>query len=240
MKKFTSSRGTGIFSIAGGRSNVFLVHSGDKKILVDTGPRFMQKIVIRRLKKLGIQTIDYLVLTHTHFDHAANARAIKHFFNARVIVHVSEEEFLKSGDSPVPAGTNLFTGWLTGNFGKLANRMVKYQGCDADITIDHLLILSEDLKNIQIIHTPGHSAGSVSVIIDNEIALAGDTLFGTYPGSCFPPFADDRKLLFTSWELLLKTGCRVFFPSHGSVRTREQVSRELKKENKAIPRQQHL
>lgn len=229
MKKVTSSRGTGIISIAGGRSNVFLVHSGDTKILVDTGPAFMQKIILRRLRKLSIRTIDFLVLTHTHFDHAANARAIKNSFNARVIVHASEEEFLKSGDSPVPAGSNLFTGWLTGTFGKLANRVVKYQGCEADIIIDHQLILSEDLKNIQIIHTPGHSAGSVSVIIDNEIALAGDTLFGTYPGSCFPPFADDLKLLFQSWELLLKTGCSIFFPSHGSFRSREQVFRELNK-----------
>ncbi len=229
MKKLTSSKGTDIISIAGGRSNVFLINSGDKKILVDTGPRFMQKIVIRRLMKLGIRSIDYLILTHTHFDHAANARAIKNCFNARVIVHASEEGFLKSGDSPVPAGTNLFTGWLTRTSGKLANRLVKYQGCDADITFDQQLYLSEDLENIQVIHTPGHSAGSSSVIIDNEIALAGDTLFGTYPGSCFPPFADDRELLFTSWELLLETGCRVFFPSHGSVRTREQVSRELKK-----------
>ena len=229
MKKVTSSKGTDIISIAGGRSNVFLVHSGDTKILVDTGPAFMQKIIQRRLRKLSIRTIDFLVLTHTHFDHAANAGAIKNFFNARVIVHASEEKFLKSGDSPVPAGTNLFTRWLTGTFGKLANRMVKYQGCEADITIDHQLNLPEDLKNIQIIHTPGHSAGSVSVIIDNEIALAGDTLFGTYPGSCFPPFADDRKLLFKSWGLLLKTGCSIFFPSHGSVRTREQVFRELNK-----------
>lgn len=234
MKKVTSSQGTKIFSIASGRSNVFLVLSGNNKILVDTGPAFMQKIIFRRLRKLSIRTIDYIVLTHSHFDHAANARAIKDFFNARVIVHASEEEYLRSGDSPVPAGTNLFTGWLTGTFGKMANQMVKYQGCEADITIDHQLNLSEDLKNIQIIHTPGHSAGSVCVIIDNEIALAGDTLFGTYPGSCFPPFADDRKLLFKSWELLLKTGCSIFFPSHGSVRTREQVSRELNKRKRSL------
>lgn len=231
MKRITGRYGTEIISLAGGRSNVFLVLSGNNKILVDTGPAFMRKIIIRRLRKLSIRTIDYLVLTHTHFDHAANARAIKDFFNARVIVHASEEEFLRSGDSPVPAGTNLFTGWLTGTFGKLANRLVKYQGCDADITFDQQLNLSEDLRNIQIIHTPGHSAGSVSVIIDNEIALAGDTLFGTYPGSSFPPFADDLKLLFKSWELLLKNGCSVFLPSHGSVRTREQVSRELSKRN---------
>lgn len=226
-RQWATSAGTKVQMISGGRSNIFLVSDSRINILIDTGPAFMGRSLLRKLRRMHIGSIDFLVLTHTHFDHAANAYLIKDKCNAAIVVHQSEADYLLSGDSPVPAGTNAFTAWLVRNFGKTTESFVKYHSCNSDITVKEELDLSYSGINARIIHTPGHSSGSVSLVVDSEIALVGDTLFGTYPGSCFPPFADDEQELLKSWRKLLNTGCRIFLPSHGRARTREMLERKL-------------
>lgn len=228
MKQWITKSGSRILMISGGRSNIFLVTNNQTNILIDTGPAFMGRSLLKKLKRLNISSIDFLVLTHTHFDHAANAYLLKDNYKLKVIVHEAEAEFLSSGDSPVPAGTNAFTSWLVRNFGKATERFVRYHPCPADISVTQEFDFSLTGLNAGIIHTPGHSSGSLSLIVDQEIALVGDTLFGTYPDSCFPPFADDVPELLKSWQTLLNSGCRLFLPSHGRGRTREMLERHLK------------
>ncbi|MHC1775053.1 MAG: MBL fold metallo-hydrolase [Lentimicrobium sp.] len=232
MKQLKTISGTEIRLLIGGRSNVFLVSNNQTKILVDTGPAFSGKRLMKKLDHLSIKSIDYLILTHTHFDHAANAHKLKDKFGLKVVVHEAEAVYLLSGDSPVPAGTNVFTSWLVRNFGKWTNRMVVYQPCKADIMIKKESAFSFSGIDVEIIPTPGHSAGSMCLIVENEIGLAGDTLIGVFPGNCFPPFADDVTELMNSWEKLLNTGCRLFLPSHGNARTRKVVENELVKRRK--------
>lgn len=43
------------------------------------------------MKKLKIEKIDLLLLTHTHYDHAGNAKSIKDAYQARVAVHLDNE-----------------------------------------------------------------------------------------------------------------------------------------------------
>lgn len=229
MKQLTTTSGTKISVLAGGRSNVFMVSGKNINILVDTGPAYKCKGLLKKLDTFSINSIDYLLLTHTHFDHAANAQKIKAKFGLKVIVHEKEANYLLSGDSPVPAGTNAFTSWLSGTFGKWVGKMVRYSSCKADIVVYNDYDFSDTGVNARVIHTPGHSAGSLSLIVDNEIALVGDTLFGVYPGSCYPPFADCEPDLLKSWETLLETDCILFFPSHGRARTRKQIEVELSK-----------
>lgn len=204
---------------------MFLIFYDQSNILIDSGPGFMNKRLLQRLEKFKIETIDYLILTHSHFDHAANTSLIKEKFGARVVIHKSEAEYLLSGDSPMPAGTNAFSAGMVRNFSQKLVKTVRYKSCKADILANDALNLS---SGINIIHTPGHTIGSLSIIVDQEIALVGDTLFGIFPGSCFPPFADDVTSLIKSWESLVNSGCGLFLPSHGWGRTRDELAQNLK------------
>jgi len=78
-----------------------------------------------------------------------------------------------------------------------------------------------------LLHTPGHTPGSISVIIDNEIAIVGDTMFGVFWWSVYPPFASNPDKLIDSWEKLLETRCRIFLPSHGSANKRSLVEKDF-------------
>lgn len=197
-------------------------------VLVDTSPALFKKQLLDKIRSRNIHSIDYLILTHTHFDHAGNAATVKKKYAAKVIVHHLEAEYLLTGNSPLPDGTNRFTKWIVKYPGSFAARFFTYERCKADILISDVLDLPFKNGYIKIIHTPGHSSGSLSVIIDEEIALVGDSLFGTFPGSCFPPFADDVPQLLLSWKKLLNTHCKYYYPAHGGVIHRSLLEKALK------------
>jgi hydroxyacylglutathione hydrolase len=208
-----------------GRSNVYLVAGHSGLILVDTGRRSRWPDLERQLEEAGVARLDALVLTHSHFDHAENARRIRDTSGAKVIVHESESSFLERGDAPLPAGSVLLTRLLTRRLRRFLAPRFRYDGCTADVTVKDRLDLSPWGFNGYLLHTPGHCRGAMSVVLENEIALVGDTMVNVGPWSVFPPFADDVAQLLDSWRRLLETGCRIFLPGHGTAIGRPLLER---------------
>lgn len=240
MRTWSTSDGNKIIRILSGRSNVFLLTNGHSNILIDTSAGFMWKTLEKRLDILGIEQISLLILTHSHFDHAANAAKIKEKYKAQVIIHESEAKYLTTGDNILPTGTNPVTKFLVSTFAKKFRSVVLYQACDFDFLVDDVFDLSNFGFTAYLLHTPGHTQGSVSLIIDDEIALVGDTMFGIFRWTVFPPFASDQDQLLNSWDRLLKTKIRIFIPSHGSANSRALVERDLNKRNSTRTHKLHL
>lgn len=229
MRIWTTSNGYKIIQVLAGRSNVFLLTNKEKNILIDTSPKFMWNKLQNRLGQLKIEKIDFLILTHTHFDHAANAKRVKEKYNAQVIVHKDEAEYLAKGDNIIPEGTNPFSKTLVHLFSKQFASFAKYEPCQFDLVVDSDTDLNNSGFNARIIATPGHTVGSISIIIDDEIALVGDTMFGVFRWSVYPPFGNDKAEMIKSWSKLLNTNCKIFIPSHGSANSRSLVEKEYRK-----------
>ncbi len=228
MKEWITKNGYKIIRIVSGRSSVFLLTNGVDRILIDTSsPDSWEKINIR-LISLNIKTIDYLILTHTHYDHAGNACKIKENFKAKVIVHKDEKEIIQNGLNVVPKGTVLFTKIMVKLTKNIAKKMT-FQACRPDILVDSSLNLKNFGFNAYILHTPGHSKGSISVVIDNEITIVGDAMFGISRKSIFPPFADNISDMLKSWKKLLDTGSNIFLPAHGNENSRIKVEKNYNK-----------
>ncbi|MCU0462517.1 MAG: MBL fold metallo-hydrolase [Bacteroidales bacterium] len=225
MKSWTTSDGNKIIQVLSGRSNVILLTNGRSHILIDTSPGYIWNTLQKRLKKLRVEEIKLLILTHSHFDHAANARKIKERYNARVVIHRSEAKYLTTGDNILPTGTNPLSRFLVRVFAKQFDSYARYEPCTFDYIIDDTFNLTGFGFNAYLMHTPGHTAGSVSLIIDNEAAIVGDTMVGIFPWTILPPFASDTAQLINSWEKLLKTGCQIFIPSHGLAIKRARVKK---------------
>ena len=231
MKTWETKSGYRILRILSGRSNVFLITNGGKTILIDTGTNTKWKKLEKKLVDLNINHIDYLILTHTHFDHAANAHRIKRKFNALVFVHETEASYLRSGNNIIPDGTNMVTRSIINIFATRIFPRLKYEPCQPDILVNSSLDLNGFGFNAYIIHTPGHTIGSMSIIVDNEVAMVGDTMFGIFRWSVFPPYANDIKQMVKSWGLLLDTNCSIFIPAHGSANSRSLVRSDYNKRN---------
>lgn len=226
MKTWKTLSGHTVNQLLSGRSNVFLLSGKEKNILIDTGTKFRWKKLQKRLQKMNIKSIDYLILTHTHYDHAENSSRIKEKYHAKVIVHKNEISYLANGNNIVPQGTNLISKTLIFLFAKILLPLAKYDACQNDLTFDSIFSLNNLGFNAYLIHTPGHTPGSISLIIDDELALVGDTMFGVFPWSVYPPFANDPLGLLESWGKLLRTRCNVFIPSHGLANQRSLVEKD--------------
>lgn len=218
-----------------GRSNVYLLTNSVTNILIDTSVSKSWNRLLKQLYKLNILHVEYLILTHTHFDHAANANRIKEKFKCSVIVHKDVAKYLKKGESNIPGGTNFFTGFLVNILSKfVSTSILKYEPCDPDIIVDFDYDLKELGFKAFLKHTPGHTIGSMSLIIDDEIAIVGDTMFGIFINSIFPPYADDIDLMIRSWGNLLDTKCIRFLPSHGTANDRSLVQKDYDRRIKSL------
>lgn len=208
-----------------------MISAKQKNILVDTGPQSSYKKLLQNIKsvKSDNEIIDILILTHSHYDHCQNAFMIKKDFNSRIIMSESESAYVLKGYTPLPNGSFGITKFISFVGKKLGKRHFGYTPFSADTILKESYELTDNGLDIKLIDTNGHSIGSISVIVDNEIALVGDTMLGKFKQSIFPPFADDIDQMIRSWEKLLKTNCTTFLPGHGKEISRELVQKELEK-----------
>lgn len=222
-----------IYQTLNGRSNSFLIKCQNNYVLVDTGRQNSWKKLTAKLNELlGKTKLSYLILTHTHFDHAENAADLKNKYGCKIICHENEADNLKHGYNTLPQGTNPLTRFGVNLLGKSLQKHYKYEPAEPDILVDEKLDLSPSEFNAYIIHTPGHSKGSMSIIIDNEVAIAGDCIFGIFPNSAYPPFAEDPETMIKSWKKLLETDCKLFLPGHGKAISRVLLEKEYEKHKK--------
>ena len=215
-----TGKGTSIYTLTPARCNIYVVSRHSRIIIIDTGINFDRSRIEHALERRGIVP-EAIVLTHTHFDHAGNAAWLAGEYGAEVIVQEAESDSLARGDTPIPSGTYPLTKGIV-SIGRKIAPAFKYEPCTADHIFTDTFDLNRFGINGYVLHTPGHSPGGATTIIDNSVAIAGDSVIGTIPGSPFPPFADDVDELITSWKKLLDTGCQTFLPGHG-----KPVSREL-------------
>jgi len=222
-----------VYQVLEGRSNSFLLNQKNNYILIDTGRNNSWKELSGKLNKiLGEDKLSCLILTHTHFDHVENAASIKEKYGTKLIVHKSEAEFLKQGNAPLPKGTNLAAGFIVDILGKGMQSKYNYEPVVPDIIVEEKYELRSFGFDAYIIHTPGHSIGSISIIIDDELAIVGDTMHGVFPNSAYPPFADNPKIIVESWNKLLETDCELFLPGHGKAVSRKLLEKQYEKHKK--------
>ena len=231
MKQWTTKSGCRIQILLSGRSNVYLVSAGDKHFLVDTAVKSDWRKLNSRLKEIldDKDNVCALILTHTHYDHAQNASAIKCEYKAEIIVNKNEAEFLENGDNPEIKGTTLLSKFIAYAAKMEIGNYMAYPLVKADIIFEDKYKISDFGASTYIMHTPGHSQGSSCAIIDDGIALVGDAMVGIFKKSIFPPFAQNTDELIKSWGKLLETGCNIFLPGHGTPISRELLQKEYTK-----------
>lgn len=231
MQHWTTTNGWEIHRVLSGRVNSYLVMKKDVVLLIDTG----LKSAFNRLSKnihsltLNVENITNLLLTHTHFDHCGNAKAIQKISNCQIITSHHAKNSVNAGYTEIPKGTLVITKILSKVGKLLGKRKFGYTPFDPDVLIHEDCVLDGTDSEIKIITTAGHSADSISVLIDEEIAIVGDAMFGVLRNSIFPPFADDVNGMQKSWKKLLETNCKIFLPGHGKAIVKKLVEKQIPK-----------
>ena len=208
-----------IYPIHLGLSTVYAV-KGEGVILIDGGfPRKLSNFK-DGLAKASIQPkeIELIILTHGHWDHIGCTRDIKQLTGARVLMHGKDMHYLVEVKQASPTG---FTPW-----GKvmsvplnLITSFIRIQTFEVDIVAgDEELSLSEYGISGRLIYTPGHTWGSVSVLLDSGEVFVGCLAMNLFPlrlNPGLPIWGDNIQLVKESWKKLLDMGAKTVYPAHG-------------------------
>ena len=159
----------------------------------------------RLLSDLKNERVDYIFITHAHIDHIYGAAAVKELTGARVVAHPHENKRLHDTDE------NLYDTFhsLYQNQGIYKD---PYVAVDIDETVDTGSVITLGKTMFSVLHTPGHTNGSVSFITDRDI-FCGDTIFeGSYgrvdfPSGSFADLTDSfRRLCFLDGDYMIYPG----------------------------------
>jgi glyoxylase-like metal-dependent hydrolase (beta-lactamase superfamily II) len=160
-----------------GAVNSYLLKTEDGLLLVDSGYPNKTEQLYAAVKETGNnpEEIRHLILTHGHIDHAGGAAEIKKRTGARIYAHKIDLELIEKGEAARP-GTSLTPGIIPA---LVYFFFIKFGGSKYEpVSVDQLLEDGEVFPfcgGIEIIHTPGHSAGQVALLLKKEgILIAGD------------------------------------------------------------------
>lgn len=222
---------TDIYSLKLGVNSCYLIR-GKNIVMVDAGPPWRLKAFKRKLARLYIRPdeIKLIVLTHSHFDHVGSAKEIKEFTGAKILIHETEKEYLEEGGFIMPKGTTTMGRITKFLFFPILKR-IQFDRPEADITIlSENFPLDEYGIDGSVIHTPGHTHGSLSVLLRTGEVFAGCLAHNGFPFRLMPGkpiFAEDINEVKESWKKLIKMGAKTVFPGHGKPFPVEVIKREL-------------
>lgn len=225
-----------ILIIPAGTSNVYLIKNGKNSVLIDAGNKNKGPKILNYLIKHGVEPTDIIliVITHCHYDHVGSLNYLKEKTGADVLVHKKEEKNLRNGYKMLPDGTGLIPKVIVWIGRRFFSSMGNFVPVEPDIIINKRFDPETEGINYYVTPTPGHTEGSISLILENEIAFVGDTAFNVMKRSIYPPFADNQKVLLDSWEFLLQTKVKYIYPGHGKPFKRERLYLNYEKARRKI------
>jgi glyoxylase-like metal-dependent hydrolase (beta-lactamase superfamily II) len=204
-------------------------------ILIDAGLQGQAGRLKRALDRLRIRPgeIQLMVITHGHFDHIGSAKAIKDLTGAKLAMHQPDADWLEHSVHPRIPGV---TSW--GRFlAKPLNwplPITHAEPAKVDIFLgDEDWPLDEYGICGRVLFTPGHTLGSVSVLLETGEAFVGDLAMNRIPlrlAPGFPVLAEDMDRVRRSWAKLLDAGVRMVYPAHGKPFPSDIIRRALRRE----------
>jgi glyoxylase-like metal-dependent hydrolase (beta-lactamase superfamily II) len=152
---------------------------------------------------------------------------------AKIALHKKEKEWLEKSQKPMPPGITLW-GTVFGSIIKSFLPLVRIPSTNVDIVLgDEPMSLSDYGILGKVIYTPGHSSGSVSVLLESGDVFVGDLAMNKFPlrlSPGTPIFAEDWEALKKSWEMLLEQGAKMVYPAHGEPFSVEIIQQQLQED----------
>jgi glyoxylase-like metal-dependent hydrolase (beta-lactamase superfamily II) len=204
----------------------YLVEGEEESILVDTLFPGNGKRIIKFLNRRGINLhkIKLILITHGHIDHYGSALELKGEIEAPIAIHELDANGPGRG-----INVHIYPRSLLQKVLDLYVSRQRTQPFEPDV-----LLKGEegDFKDYGIaakwIRTPGHTQGSVSVVLPGEAAIVGDLItgkFGFLKKTAHPLWVEDVEQSRESIGKLLDCSPKIFFAGHGGPFDPEEVRR---------------
>ncbi len=217
-------------------TNNFLIKGKNGYLLIDCGMGKDYNKFINNIKSIvkDLTNIKYILITHHHSDHVSFLSKILEETKSRLIIHKKEVDHLAKGENTL------------GQFDprliiKILRAIIQpfFNGSFTPVNVKpNDIILFDDNKDILqeigidgvILHTPGHTHGSMSVVTSDGNAFVGDCVMNMIVASPEPFVYENLQEIYKSWEKFEKNGVKKIFPSHGNPMSFNKILKKLKKD----------
>ncbi|MBN2330275.1 MAG: MBL fold metallo-hydrolase [Candidatus Aenigmarchaeota archaeon] len=173
-------------------SNIYVI--GNSVIDAGTGFNFTRLMSMFSAMKRDMGSIEWVINTHGHFDHVGGNG---YFLNAKVAIHELDAPILERGD-PELSFSDFFNGRMHARH------------------VDRKLHDGDEISGLRVVHTPGHSPGSICLYDEkSRVLFSGDTIFAEGIGRTDLPGGSELDLK-NSIEKLRGLKIDKLLPGHGN------------------------
>jgi glyoxylase-like metal-dependent hydrolase (beta-lactamase superfamily II) len=204
----------------------------DGVVAIDAGVPDRVGAFARGLERASLkpEQVSLVIPTHGHWDHIGSARDIRELTGADIVMHEAEAPWLEQGLTPLPPPV---TRW-----GRVIHAVISWVLPRITVNCSPVdVVLDDDDFSLApfgvagtVLHTPGHSPGSVSVLLEGGEVFVGDLAMNAIPLRLrpgLPILAEDMAAVRRSWRRLLRRGARIVYPAHGRPFPVSVIEREL-------------
>jgi glyoxylase-like metal-dependent hydrolase (beta-lactamase superfamily II) len=192
--------------------NAYLI-PGVKHVLVDPGPAGTAGELLEQLSRhrISLGDIGLIVITHGHPDHFGSASQLKEWTRAPLAVHELDAEYVNFGSVPVLKPVTRLGSLLKSLFA------VKSEPVEPDIILHDGDRLSRYAGHGRVIQTPGHTAGSISILLPDGMCIVGDLLMRglSVRTPSAPWFAENATEARESLQKVVNAGAKTLLAGHG-------------------------
>jgi hydroxyacylglutathione hydrolase len=200
--------------------NCYLVKTPSGYFLIDTGLPKRRNDLVRELETVGCKPGDLklIIITHGHLDHNGNTAYLRERYDTKIAMH--------NGDSAMTVSGDMFRGMkgLTVAIVRMMLPLVglsRYDSFTPDIILEDGHDLSEYGFDARVVHTPGHSKGSIGILTTGGDFFCGDLLVNM-DKPAKNTLIDDSAELDASVERLRTLEIKTVYPGHGKPFQMEQ------------------
>lgn len=213
-----------------GICNCYLLR-GEQTVLIDGGawgglPAFKQALQSLQVDPKEIRLI---LLTHGHWDHITCLADIQKMTGAKIAIHEKDKFMVETGRPPFPDGVTPYGRMMAWSAKRILHPHLPPLKVDTVIPDSGMSLKPFGIPG-EVIYTPGHSMGHVSILLESGDAIVGDMAMNDWylrltPG--LPILADDIKLVVDSWKKILPMGIKRVHPAHGREFSVEVIQKEI-------------
>jgi hydroxyacylglutathione hydrolase len=205
-----------------GRVNCYLIQSEMGYLLVDTGGSNNRKVLTRELEQAGVKPglLKLIVITHGDFDHMGSAAHLRRAFESQIAMHAEELGTAEQGD--------MFASRKKPNaILRALARFLSLFGKKGRFSPDILLSDGQSLAEYglvgRVVSIPGHSRGSIGLLLESGDFFCGDLLTSMGGKPALNSLMDDVPTGKASLDKMRGMGITKVYPGHGKAFKLEEL-----------------